>query len=72
MVDKAKKNIKRLNTSIDTAHDSPTSHPSVLFSILAAIAKHAAVAIAQAYISQAKTTAQARASLLANAISQLN
>lgn len=72
MVDKAKGNIKRLDTSIDAAHDSPTSHPSVPFSASAATAKHAAVAAAQAHASQAKAAAQARASLSANAISRLH
>ncbi len=50
IVDKAKGNIKCLNTSINVAHDSPTSHPSVSFFALAATAKHA-VAAAQAHAS---------------------
>lgn len=39
IVDKVKKNIKYLDTSINTAHDSLTSHFFIFFSILAAIAK---------------------------------
>lgn len=46
VVDKAEENIKRLNTSINIAHDSPTSHLSVLFSASAATAKHAVVTTA--------------------------
>ncbi len=72
MVDKAKGNIKRLDISIDAAHNSPTSHSSVPFSASTAIAKHATVAAAQAHASQAKAAAQARTSLLANAISRLH
>lgn len=72
MVDKAKRNIKCLDTSINVTHDSSTSHLFISFSTLAATAKHAAVAAAQAYVFQAKTTAQARTSFLANIISQLH
>ncbi len=71
MVDKAKGNIKRLDISIDAAHDSPTSYPSFSFSALAATAKHVVVAATQAHASQAKATAQARAFLSANVISRL-
>lgn len=68
MVDKVKKNIKCLDTSINTAHDYFTFYSFVLFSTLAAIAKYAAVATAQAHISQAKAIAQARTSFLTNTI----
>ena len=71
MVDKVKKNIKRLDTSINAAYDSSTSHPSVLFSTSAATANYIAKATALAHTSQAKATAQARAFFSANVISQL-
>lgn len=51
IVDKSKKNIKRLDTSIDVAHDSSTFYSSNPFSALDTTSKHAATANAQAYIS---------------------
>lgn len=51
MINKAKKNIKCLDTSIDLVYNSPISYPSILFFALAVIAKHAVVATAQAHIS---------------------
>lgn len=44
IIDKAKKNIKRLDTNIDTIHNSLTSHLSVLFFPLAVTAKYTAIA----------------------------
>lgn len=59
MINKVKKNIKCLDTSINAAYDCSTSHPSVLFSTSAATAKHAAVIIAQTYASQVKAAIEA-------------
>ena len=44
MVDKAKMNIKCLDTNINVAYDSSTSRPSVPFFVSASTAKYAAIA----------------------------
>lgn len=72
MVDKAKRNIKCLDTSIDIAYNSSTFHLSVSFSVLAAIAKYASIAAKQVYTSQPKVVTQACTSFLSNAILQLH
>lgn len=68
IIDKTKKNIKYLDISINVAYNFPTFYPSVPFSTLVIIAKHIAIAAAQANISQAKATTKACAYFLANTI----
>lgn len=71
IVNKVKENIKRLDTKINIAHNSTTSHLFIIFSSLAAIAKYITVIATQAYTFQAKATAQAHTSFSANATLRL-